>query len=65
MTRPQLKLASKRKPVTLEQIKRAVSLYRSEYAPRAVRRANARKWLSAVASLGDKWLIAQPQRRTK
>jgi hypothetical protein len=32
----------------------AVRLFRSDLAPRSVRRANARKWLAAMAALGDK-----------
>ena len=44
-------------------LRRAVALFRSEYAPREIRRANARKWLQAVDRLGDRWLLAQTHRR--
>jgi hypothetical protein len=44
-------------------IRRAVALFRSPYAPRQVRRANARKWLASVHMLGDKWLLSRPQQR--
>jgi hypothetical protein len=37
-------------------IKQAVRLFRSDTAPRSIRRANARKWLRSVLMLGDKHL---------
>lgn len=46
-------------------LRRAVRLFRSEYAPRALRRANARAWLRAVEQLGPRWVLAEPQRRSK
>ena len=42
---------------TREQIKTAVRLYRCETAPRAIRRANARKWLRAMEVMGDKHVL--------
>lgn len=44
-----------RKP-TLAQIKQAVALFRSEFAPRELRRANARKWLLQMEQLGDRYV---------
>lgn len=43
-------------------LKQAVRLFRSEYAPRSVRRHNARAWLRSVQQLGPKWLLARPVR---
>jgi len=48
-----------------ERVKQAVRLFRSEYATRSLRRANARKWLACVAYLGPKWKLADPIRRVK
>lgn len=42
--------------MTRSLVKRAVRLFRSEYAPRHIRRANARKWLASVQWLGPRWL---------
>lgn len=53
---------------SFSRIRQAVRLFRNGYAPKAVRRHNARAWLAAVDRLGDRWLYAQPQalvRRTK
>lgn len=36
-------------------LKMAVRLFRSEFAPRSVRRHNARQWLRSVEALGSKW----------
>jgi hypothetical protein len=55
MSRPTLSIARKPKPgPSRELIKTAVRLFRSTFAPRALRRANARKWLRAMDMLGDK-----------
>lgn len=58
MSRVTLKLAPRhQKPaVPRSLIKQAVRLFRSDMAPRSVRRANARKWIRAVLMLGDKHL---------
>lgn len=52
--RATLHLAGKPTPIPHALIKQAVRLWRSDTAPREVRRANARKWLRAVLMLGDK-----------
>lgn len=57
MTRPILKLAPKSapsKPIPYSLLRRAVAMYRSEFAPRSVRRKNALNWLKAMGALGDK-----------
>lgn len=43
-----------------DMIKHAVRLWRSDMAPRSVRRHNARQWLRSVHALGDSWLLAKP-----
>jgi uncharacterized protein involved in exopolysaccharide biosynthesis len=48
---------------TIARIRQAVRLFRSEYAPRHIRRANARNWLKAVDRLGEKWVYAVPYQR--
>jgi len=45
--------------------KHALRLWNVPHVPREVNRSNARKWLRAVERLGDKWLLAQPVRRTQ
>jgi hypothetical protein len=45
-----------------DNIRRAVALFRCEYAPRHIRRANARKWLRSIEQLGPRWLLAAPQK---
>jgi hypothetical protein len=70
--RATLQLAKPPKRVPYSLIKQAVRLFRSEIAPRSVRRANARKWLASMLMLGDKhvyrggtvsWGHPQPQQR--
>lgn len=46
-------------------VRKAVALFRSEHAPRSVRRHNARMWLRSVHHLGDKWLLAKPIERNQ
>ncbi len=58
VSRPNLKLAAKRKTPSLSLIKKALRLYSSEYASKAVRHANARKWLAMIAHLGPHWVYA-------
>lgn len=58
MTRPSLKLAKPPKRPSMALLRQAVRLYRSDLAPREVRRANARKWLRSIAMLGDGWVLA-------
>jgi hypothetical protein len=38
-------------------IKQALRLFRSEYAPKELQRANAMKWLRSVSMLGDRWVL--------
>jgi hypothetical protein len=55
MSRPVLSLARASKPaVSRALIKQAVKHFRSDTAPRHVRRHNARAWLRSVLMLGDK-----------
>lgn len=55
MSRPLLTLARASKPaIPHSLIKDAVRHFRSDTAPRHIRRANARKWIRAVLMLGDK-----------
>jgi hypothetical protein len=56
--RPTLKLAQQSTGPSRDQIKKAVRLFRSEFATRDVRRANARQWLLKMNQLGDKWVYA-------
>lgn len=51
--RPTLKLARPPARVPYALLRKAVAMFRSEYAPRSVRRHNARKWLESVLRLGD------------
>ncbi len=55
MSRPALKLARQQpKPsIPYSLLRRAVALFRSDMAPRSVRRHNARNWLIAMERLGD------------
>jgi hypothetical protein len=39
-------------------VRRALRLFRSEYAPRHVRHHNVRQWLKSVELLGDQWVLA-------
>jgi hypothetical protein len=57
MTRPTLTIARKPKPgPSFAMLRKAVALFRSDLAPRSVRRHNARAWLRSVMGLGDKHL---------
>jgi hypothetical protein len=51
--------------VTLTEAKRALRLFRSEWAPKDLQRQNALKWLAATRALGEKWLLANPQQRSE
>lgn len=44
-------------------LRRAIRNWTSPMVPRAINRANQRKWIEAVQRLGDKWLLAQPLER--
>jgi hypothetical protein len=66
--------AQPKPPIPRAMLKKAVSLFRSSFVPRSVRRANARKWLRAMEQLGDKhiyrggavtWGARQRQEKTK
>ena len=62
MSRVQLKLARPPAPkprIPYSLIKRAIQLYRGRGVPKAVYRANARKWLKSMAQLGDKHTLHQ------
>jgi hypothetical protein len=48
---------------SLRDAKRALRLFRSEYVSRDTQRRNAVAWLIAVRQLGDRWLLASPDRR--
>lgn len=61
MSRPKLALARQPKPVTRALIVQAVRLFRSDLAPRSVRRANARKWLAMNLWLGDRHVLHSKQ----
>ena len=45
--------------------KHALKLWNVRHVDKQTNRANARKWLRAVERLGDRWLLAQPVRRTQ
>lgn len=47
----------------MSRIRRALRLFRSEYAPRELQRANAMKWLRAVEMLGDNWVLKRGDAR--
>lgn len=55
--RPKLSLARAPKKLKLALVKKAIRLFRSESVPRAVWKANARKWLAAMAALGDRHIL--------
>jgi hypothetical protein len=44
-------------------MRHAVKLWQVPHVPRAINRANARKWVAAVERLGDKWLLSKPVER--
>jgi len=64
MSRPTLKLATKPvKPrIPYSRLRRAVELFRNGYGPREQRKANSRKWLIAIESLGPKWVYSESLR---
>jgi hypothetical protein len=37
--------------------------FNSDMVPASTNRHNARQWVRSVRLLGDRWLLAQPQRR--
>lgn len=43
--------------------KRAVKLFTSEYVDKSINRANQRRWMAEMQSIGDKWLFAKPVQR--
>lgn len=43
-----------------ELLKTSRKLWNVDYMPRELNRANQLKWAQAVASLGDRWLLAKP-----
>jgi hypothetical protein len=58
MTRPTLRAIPKRKAPSLSLVKKALRLYRSDFASKELRHANAKKWLAMVAHLGSHWVYA-------
>jgi len=44
----------------IELLKTTRKLWNVDYMPRELNRANQLKWAQAVASLGDRWLLAKP-----
>lgn len=57
MTRPTLKLAGKPAAPSLALVKKALRLFRGKGIPKSVRHTNARKWLAANQSLGERHLL--------
>ncbi len=60
MTKPRLSIArAQRKPAgpSLSLVKKALRLFRGRGVPKAVYRANAKKWLAANAMLGEHYLL--------
>ena len=47
----------------LDLARRAIKLYSSDMAPKAVNRYNQRSWIASIAALGDRWLLAKPQKK--
>jgi hypothetical protein len=43
----------------MQLLRHAVKLWQVPHVPRETNRANARKWVTAVQRLGDKWLYAK------
>jgi hypothetical protein len=43
---------------TLTDAKKALRLFRSEWAPKSLQRKNALKWLAAKRALGSRWVLA-------
>jgi hypothetical protein len=41
----------------MQRIRRALKLYRSEFAPKELRKANARQWLAKTEELGERALL--------
>lgn len=52
--RPVLSIARAPRRPSLALVKKALRLFAGKYVSREVRHANARKWLRAMAQLGDK-----------
>lgn len=44
-------------------LKHVRSLWDVDYIPREINRANQRKWVRSVRTLGDRWLLAHPVSR--
>lgn len=64
MTRPVLHLARSSKPtIPRALIKEVVRHFRSDTAPRSVRRHNARAWLRSVLMLGDRHVLSSNKPR--
>lgn len=63
MTRPKLTLARQPKPIPRALIVQAVRLFRSDMAPRSVRRSNARAWIRSVLMLGDRHILSSNKPR--
>jgi hypothetical protein len=63
--RATLQLAKPPKRVTYARIRQAVRLFRKGYGSRQQRKNNAAKWLTAIDSLGPKWVYAESVRLSK
>ena len=55
--KPRLHLARASRKASVSVVKKAIRLYRSADVPREVWKNNARKWIHAMAQLGDKHLL--------
>lgn len=40
-------------------LRRVREMFNTEYVPNHINRANQRKWVRSVRTLGDRWLLAQ------
>lgn len=57
MSRATLKLARAPRKPSLALVKKALRLYKAPGIPKAQYRANARKWLAAMAALGERHIL--------
>ena len=40
-------------------LRRVREMFNTDYVPHHINRANQRKWVRSVRTLGDRWLLAQ------
>lgn len=50
---------------TLSRVKQSIRLFRHDLADKKTYRRNAKAWLKSVATLGDKWHLANTQKLVK